>query len=323
MKPIPLNLLTLYADLEQNVGPDTLDAATISRRMVGGQRRLYADIRRGDWREQRYLGTVGDSAAEELAALYKRGASDARNRRNTVTLLKRAGLNAPDPAIGRILETLARANLFERGAVLVGTVAYQTYAPLAGVFLSGAALATQDADLAATRLAIPHLAGAEDLQAILRRADATFSPRFVQGDKLPRRFASEAGFVVELLTTPGRNSDVVQVPGLGCAAIPLRFMEYLIESPVEVVVLHGSGVRICVPDPARYAVHKLIVHQVRTSPAKKPKDLLQARQLIAAYRARDPDHLVAAIEDASSRGRTWAKLVRDGLRLADTSNSEP
>ena len=317
MNLIPLNVLTLYADLEQNVGPDTLDAATISRRLVSGQRRIYADIRRGDHRQQKYLGTVGDPAAEALAARYKRGASDARNRRKTITLLKGAGLVAPDLAVGRIVEALARSQIFARGAVLVGTVAYQTYSPLIGALLTGRALATQDADLAATRLAIPHLAKGVDIQTALCRADATFVPKFSQGDRLPKRFASQSGFVVEMLTTLGRSAAPVQIAGLGCAAMPLRFMEYLIEDPVDVVVLYGSGIRIRVPDPARYGVHKLIVHQVRTNPAKKSKDLMQARELIEVYRARDPNHLDDMIADATRRGRTWAKLVRDGLRLVD------
>ncbi|MFM9939089.1 MAG: GSU2403 family nucleotidyltransferase fold protein [Hyphomicrobiaceae bacterium] len=323
MKPIPLSLLTLYADLEQNVGPDTIDQATISRRLVGGTRRLYADIRRGEHREQRYLGTVGDVEAEALAERFKNGAAQARQRRKTITLLKRAGLHGPDLATGRVLDAMAHAKLFERGAVLVGTVAYQTYAPLIGAFLAGRALLTQDADLAATRLALPRLAQGLELQQILSQADATFTARFHGDDKLPRRFASASGFIVEVLTTLGRSEAPVQIPGLGCAALPLRFMEYLIEGPVDVVVLHGTGIRVRVPDPARYAVHKLIVGQVRTSAAKRPKDLLQASQLIKILRAREPDRLDDAIDDAVERGRTWAKLVREGLTLVNDGKKPP
>lgn len=317
MKPIPLNYLTLYADLEQNLGSDAFEAATISRRLVGRQRRLYADIRRGDHREQKYLGTVGDPKAEAVAERYRRAAADARLRRRTVTMLKRAGLFGPDLATGRVLDALAHARLFKHGAVLIGTVAYQTYAPLVGAFLTGPALATQDVDLAATRLSLPRLAQGGELQDVLKQADATFVPRFAQGDKLPKRFASEHNLVVEVLTTLGRSEAPVQIPGLGCAAVPLRYLEYLIEDPVEVVVLHGSGIRIRVPDPARYAVHKLIVHRIRQSPAKKPKDLMQARHLFEAYHARDPEHLEQAIENAVQRGRHWAKLVNDGLKLIE------
>ena len=318
MKLVPLNLLTLYADLEQNVTVDTLERATISRRHVSGQRRLYADIRRGDKREQIYLGTVGDPEAERKAELYRRGAADAKIRRKTVAILKSAGIGAPDVATGQVIEALARGSLFDRGAVLIGTVAFQTFAPIVGAYLPIAAQMTQDADLAATRLAIPHLAKGLHVDAMLRNADKSFAARFAATDKLPARFQSAtSGLVVEMLTTRGRSDGPVPIPGLGCAAIPLRFMEYLLEDPVEVVVLYGAGVRIKVPDPARYAVHKLIVHQVRTNPIKAQKDLWQAKELIEVYRARNPDHLDDMIEDATRRGRTWSKLVRDGLRLAE------
>ena len=317
MKLIPLNLLTLYADLAQNVTVDTLDRATISRRHVGGQRRLYADIRRSDSREQIYLGTTGDAEAERKAELYKQGSADAKIRRKTVAILKSAGIGGPDIATGQVIEALARGQLFDRGAVLIGTVAFQTFAPVVGAYLPVAAQMTQDADLAATRLAIQHLAKGVHVGDMLTNADETFAPRFSQTDKLPRRFQSaKTGLVVELLTTRGRSDGPVQIPSLGCAAIPLRFMEYLLEDPIEAVALYGPGVRIKVPDPARYAVHKLIVHQVRNNPIKAQKDLVQAKELIEVYRARDPAHLDDMIEDAARRGRTWAKLVRDGLKLA-------
>lgn len=320
MKLIPLNLLTLYADLDQNVDADTEPHGTVSRRKVGGKWRLYVDFRHGESRQQTYLGTVGDAAADALAARYRRAAAAAKIRRKTITTLKRAGFSAPDVATGRVVDAIARSGLFDRGAVLVGTVAFQTYPPLVGAFLSMAAQRTQDADLAATRLAMPHLAGpGPQLDDILQSADSSFAPRFTQGDQLPKRFASSrTGLIVELLTTLGRRSELLQVPDLGCAAIPLRYMEYLLENTQEVVVLYGVGVRIKVPDPARYAVHKLIVHQVRTNRIKAEKDLLQARELIEVYRARDPDHLEDAIEDAMRRGRTWAKLVRNGLKLVAT-----
>ncbi len=317
MKLIPLNLLTLYADLAQNVTADTLERATISRRHVSGQRRLYADIRRGDRREQIYLGTVGDQEAERKAELYRRGAADAKIRRKTVAILKSAGIGAPDLATGQVIEALARGSLFDRGAVLIGTVAFQTFAPIVGAYLPVAAQMTQDADLAATRLAIPNLAKGLHVDAMLRNADEAFAPRFLLTDKLPSRFQSaKTGLVVEMLTTRGRNDGPVQIPSLGCAAIPLRYMEYLLEDPVEAVALYGAGVRIKVPDPARYAVHKLIVHQVRSNPIKAQKDLLQAKELIEVYRTRDPEHLDDMIEDAVRRGRSWSKLVRDGLKLA-------
>lgn len=214
--------------------------------------------------------------------------------------------------VGRLLRAIQSAKLFEAGFVLVGTMAYQLYPPIVGAFLSASASRTQDADFAVSRFALPRFAGKGDIQAILRNADPSFEPRWHRDDKLPRAFISTRGLLVELLMTMGRSESPVEIKALNCAAQPLRYMEYLIQDPIEVVALHGNGVRVSLPQPARYAVHKMIVHALRSGP-KSHKDLLQARELIEILRARDPAALEEAIEDAEKRGRTSRTLVRNGL----------
>jgi hypothetical protein len=88
MRMIPLNLLTLYADLAQRITPDDVPAASITRRMMGGQRRIYATFP-GGVRKQVYLGTAGDPKAEAKAIAHIRAADEARANRKTVTTLKR------------------------------------------------------------------------------------------------------------------------------------------------------------------------------------------------------------------------------------------
>ena len=313
MKPIALNLLTLYADLAQSM-PDGVQAGTISRRLEGGRRRLYATIRDGVIKRQVYLGSVGDPAAESKAEAHRRAAGDARNRRKIVSILKRSGIPAPDLETGRLLEVLANAGLFERGAVLIGTVAFQLYPLVVGAILPGGAGMTQDADLAVTRLAVPHLGAGVHLDEILRRADPSYVAIMTREEKLPKEFRSSSGFAVALLTTRGRVHAHLQIKELGCAAVPIRFMEYLIEDTIEVVALYGRGVKVRVPDPVRYAVHKLIIGQQRRGRSiKADKDFWQARELIGVLRLRNPDALDDAISDAEDRGRTWKSLVRNGL----------
>ena len=81
MRPIPLNLSTLYADLVQTVAAGVDPAATVSRRLVEGRHRLYADCRGGGRRRQVYLGTAGEAEAEAKAAGYRRAAAAAKLRR--------------------------------------------------------------------------------------------------------------------------------------------------------------------------------------------------------------------------------------------------
>ena len=135
MKQVPLNLLTLYADLMQRSQTEGLPAATISRRLEQGKRRLYDDIRSGGKREQHYLGTVGDPDAENKANAYRRAADHARDKRKIVSTLKAAGIPAPPLVAGRLLEALSASGLFDCGMMLVGTVAFQTYPCLVGGYL--------------------------------------------------------------------------------------------------------------------------------------------------------------------------------------------
>jgi hypothetical protein len=125
MKPIPLNLLTLYADLAQKVEINDIHPATISTKIVRGKPRLYATERTGTTYRQRYVGLAGDPSAEAKAEQIRQAAQSAKLRRATVSVLKRARIPAPTLEVGRLLEAVAKARLFERGLVLVGTVAYQ------------------------------------------------------------------------------------------------------------------------------------------------------------------------------------------------------
>ena len=104
------------------------------------------------------------------------------------------------------------------------------------------------------------------------------------------------------------------LPALRAGALPLQFLEYLVEEAVPAAVLHGSGVRVTVPQPARYAVHKLIVAQLRGhETAKRGKDLAQASAIMTALDAIDADALDDALDDARERGPRWRAHVQAGL----------
>lgn len=312
MKQIPLNAMTLYADLDQSVGDKSDVAATISRRLEGGQRRLYASVREGVRLRQIYLGTVGDPQAEEKASEFKHAMEQARQRRSTVTALKRLGIPAPPLEVGRILDALSRAGVFEAGGVLVGTAAYQCYSCVVGHMLPAPHLMTRDVDLSIARLAVPRLAALKrPLEDILQEADPSFRAQ-MGGEKAPLSFRNRVGFTVDLLTTQGRKPDPVLIKGLGTYAMPLPFMDYLIADPMPATALIGRGVRVMLPDPARFALHKLVVARRRVAQRQKaPKDVAQAMALIEALRTHDPDGLTNALDEATRRGGDLRAIARD------------
>jgi hypothetical protein len=358
MTPLPLNIQTLFADLQQKmVFAERLPAA-ISRKTVRGHRYVYAQEKHGsDRRVERLLGKEGDPAVEAEAEALKAEAANAKLRRQLVSMLKQALVPAPTLAMGKVLEALSRAGYFDHGMILVGTLAYGTYSPLLGYQLSAGALMTQDADFAIASIAAmsdmtiggsnhthdhddddsrPKEAQGDNRRAakrpimlpdVLLRADPTFRPlgglgRRIGDDRsadLPKHFRAQNGLEVELLT-PVRNRDDedaggVPIPAIGAAAIPLRFLDFLLTDAVTTTALYNAGVKLKVPQPARYAAHKLIVAQRRNvDMTKRTKDLAQAKELIGILRQVDEGALDDALNEARSRGRTWETLLDTSMK---------
>jgi hypothetical protein len=315
MQPIPLNFQTMYANLLQSVALSAIRHGSVSIRKISGIEYLYVTEKDGATRRQRSLGPANNPAAQAKAAEIGQAATQARALRTTVSALKQARFPSPALPLGRVLETVANAGLFERGVILVGTAAYQTYSGIVGHYLPDGALMTDDADLLVASL----VAGPEpdDLEEILQRADPTFSAHMSRNDKLPKVFKSENGFQVDVLTKFGRGrKSPIAIADLKCAAEALAFMEYLAEESIETVALYGTGVFVRVPPPLRYAVHKLLIAQERrgTSLAKRQKDLAQAGDLIDSYLEIDRAGLQDTLDEARARGPSWKKNINASLR---------
>src|SRR5258708_37031181 len=115
----------------------------------------------------------------------------------------------------------------------------------------------------------------------------------------PTSFAEPGGARLRVdLLVPSTDDDypTIPVPELKAHAKGLPYLAYLLGVSQEIPVLssHG-GVMVRVPVPERYAIHKLIVSQLRTKTSSKPeKDLRQAATLIEARVEGFP----GAVEDA-------------------------
>ena len=314
MKQIPLNLMTLYADLAQRLALRDARPGSISTKTDKGKKYLYAVHKDGRARLQRYLGPVDDPAARDAAEQVRRAELEAKELRSVVSVLKTARVPAPTIAQGRILEVVANAGLFDRGITLVGTVAYQTYACVVGAYLAAGSYVTNDIDLSVAEF----VAGdcQQDIGTILKRADPQFEPYWHANDKLPRIFRTPS-FRVDIITKHGRGrASPVLVEKLGCAAAALSFQEYLAEETIEAVALYGPGVLVRVPAPTRYALHKLIVAQQRgsTELAKRQKDLRQASELIDALIETDEAALQDSLDEARDRGKGWRSAINASLK---------
>jgi hypothetical protein len=328
-RPLPLVLQTAYVDLLEKL-QDHAFATLVSgggsfvSKIVKGRRYWYIQTR--DHAGTLHQAYVGPETPDLLRRIEQRRAdADAeRARRDIVRALVRGGAAPAVPAaVGRVLASLADSGVFRLRAVLVGTVAFQTYGPMLGFRLTGTAAVTEDIDLAQFR----SIAGAVEDQVppvleTLQRIDPSFRAVSRPLHRLADSYVSGGAsrLKVEFLTPMrGPEEDApVELPALGTGSQPLRYVDYLIYHERPAAILHGGGVLVNVPDPARYAWHKLIISGLRRQPEKVPKDLLQAQTLLDVLLERAPDDIADAFADLGSTGRKhWQDHALAGLDRID------
>jgi hypothetical protein len=315
----PLTVQTLYAELDQQVR-DAAAAAILHPqgslvvKEIKGRRYWYHQQRIEGRQVQRYLGP---ETGELLRRIAERDAfkSLETERRTLVRSLHAAGFKGPDRRTGRVLQALADAGVFRLRAVLVGTAAFQIYGPMLGAVFPSAIAMTGDVDVAQFRsISIAVGDRTEAMQDVLGRFDPAFAPVLGLSHNPPSAY-SAGSFKVEFLT-PMRGpeeDDRAPLPAVGTWGQPLRFLDFLIYREVEATVLFEAGVAVRVPDPARYALHKLIVSQRRRDLAKARKDRAQAHQLLEVLAEDRPYDLKEHWAELCGRGMKWQSLARAGL----------
>jgi len=324
LQRLPLAIHTNVADLLDQLRVAEIatfgDGASFLRRERKGRFYWYVRSRqvRGE-RSERYLGLETPQLLATIeAAKTDRNAAD--GRRMIVRALRGAGLNAPDDRTARVLRALGAAGAFRLRAVVVGTVAFQTYGALLGFVLPSQSVRTADLDIAQDYGVSVALDDGLDhaFLDVLRAADPAFKPVPKLDPSKSAAYRTPDGYAVDVLTTSrGVGEDETsRLTALKTDATPLRFLDFLLRDPVDAVVLHDDGLLVRVPAPARFAVHKLIVSRKRgQGNPKRRKDLEQARMLIHALAQDDPFALREAYAEARGRGETWRKLLDEAVSL--------
>lgn len=321
--PPKLVLQTTYAELLDRSINAAFDSAfaedgSFIAKTVKNRKYWYFQTGTGENRSQRYVGPETPDLLERIAR-HKEHRDDIKERRALAsTLVRSFGLPRPLPEIGNVLAALADAGVFRLRGVLVGTVAYQAYPAMLGVRLPGALLQTGDIDIAQFRNASVAVGDSTPPAIdVLKNVDATFRavPHVVDGRRVTS-YVAKGGVRVDFLTpNTGEETGKPQaLPALQTDAQPLRFLDYLIHDPEPAVILHGAGISVRVPAPARFAIHKLIVsRRRRDGTAKRAKDIQQAETLLRTLSELRPHDLKEAWDEARERGPTWRQLLEEGL----------
>jgi hypothetical protein len=276
--------------------------------------RRYSDA--AGRRQEVYLGKADDSAVTARVADLRARIHAASSVIASVRLLVRAGFAMVDRKAYATLACLHNHGIFRAGALLIGSHAYG--AMLNALGARAVAYATEDIDIARGEQLV--LSGLPPFIEMLRQTGLEFFPVPALHRSAPSTSFAERGgsrLRVDLLVpSPDEDYPVVPVPELGAHAKGLPYLAYLLGASQEVPVLSPHGVVLVrVPTPERFAVHKLVISQLRSRGSAKPeKDLRQSATLIEALADRFPDAVQEALAALPKSAARYAACAVKALR---------
>jgi hypothetical protein len=320
---------TLYAELLEQTIHAEAEAAVLGApqgsfvsKSIKGAVYWYLQRVEGDRRRQIYLGRESPTLLgwiETVRETRSRLEADETGRARLASMLAAGGAVTETAAAGKVLHLLADSGVFRMGGVLIGTQAFGVYGNMLGVRFDHATLRTQDVDLAQDR-AIGIALSQETAPIQVEQSLTASGLGFFPVPSLDPRQASTSFKIrgremrVDFLTPlMGRETgEPVFLSSIGVSAHPLRFLDYLIEGPAQAVVVTGPGVLVNVPDPARFAFHKLWIAGRRpvSEQTKAVKDLRQAGALLEVLSEDRPGDLPRAWEALQAHSKATEMVVR-------------
>lgn len=268
-----------------------------------------------------------DSEALQKLIEDKKAAPDSNSLRSMSESAIKLGCRSITNEHFKVLSPLEQHGLFAAGAVLVGTHAFIAYGNMLGVRWKDQ-LGTEDRDFAhagrSVSVALPtHFS--LNTRDVVHSLEMGFLPASTFGKVFGGSFVhpKQPEFRLDFLTVKtSQGDDPVFNDQLGTSLQPLPFIHFSLEEVQQAVLLSGLGaVFVTVPNPARYAVHKLLVFGERSGAylAKARKDLDQAAALIEWYLNNNPDVLLDKERLLITQGKGWQKRYETGLKaLANT-----
>jgi hypothetical protein len=296
---------------------------TFAKKTVSGHEYWYFQYRDMDSSvKQIYLGP----RSERLDRLIETKDSAPPGRQESVSKQARAAIVLGNAGVVRsqfrVIRRLEEYGFFKAGGVLIGTHAFACYGNMLGIGWYDSNK-THDVDAYAGRsvsLALP-----SDVKLDVHDAITSLEMGFLPTAKLDGLIGGsyviphQPDFRLDFITTVGRDrSDLVNFPNLNIAMVPLKFMEYSLQDIRQAALLSEQGaILVNVPNPARFALHKLIVAGEREGSfrTKAIKDLQQSAALLTYFAKHQPEELMEAWTDLDSRGKGWRSRFNKGIEM--------
>jgi hypothetical protein len=316
--------IVLYADLRERL--ETFEAmrsiaslpGEFTSKVVKGVVYHYFQATLPSGRAQLYIGRDSDELRrliQEQKSERKKVIADEKLFQRLGSQIIAGGVTPVPQEMARIIHRLADSGVFMAGGVLIGSIAFQILGTHFGAQWENASRTTQDIDLAGEanlKIAVPNVQA--DIPAVIDSLKMGFFPVPRLSNKEPSTSYAIRGKTLRIdVLTPGRSADSapIFIRRFNTAAQPLKYLDYLIENPLTAVMVHGNPCLVKVPQPARFALHKLIVSRERgqVSADKKRKDIAQALALLALLREDLPGDIETAKADLARKGKSWQKKL--------------
>ncbi len=261
-----------------------------------------------------YLGLVGEHEAriQDLRAQIEEVNASIPELR----LLVREGFQSADPKTYATLASLHRHGLFNAGATLIGSHAFGVLVNQMGI--RAPAYATEDVDVARREVLAFDRIPEKNFLEMLRDSGIDFIEIPQLDPKQPASSFKQQGvsrFHVDLLVpSPDAEIRIVAVPELKAHATALPFLSYVLgQTQIATLISREGCCPVRVPVAERFAVHKLVVSQLRSNRiAKTDKDIFQASVVLAALGEKFPGAIESAVRDLPVSAR---KYLADSKRF--------
>ena len=323
---LPESQLTLYAELlDQSIQLAASEAVngaltgSFISKEIKGNTYWYLQKSQGEKKHQIYLGPETPPLLEWIARARSTSADldiERTNLSRISRMLTTGGATSEPASVLKALRLLSDSRVFQLGGVLVGTLAFRSFANLLGVRFDKASLQTQDLDIAqdpAIGVALARESSAVELEELISASGLDLHPVPPLNPKRPSTSFKVRGRDLRIdFLTPMRGRDSqepVFLPAFKLSAQPLRHLDFLLQEGTQAVIFGNESVLVNLPNPGRFAVHKLWLSTRRSTAfqSKSTKDVLQAAQLIEVLLEDRPDDLAEAylaLPNATARKTT-------------------
>ncbi|MEO1085306.1 MAG: GSU2403 family nucleotidyltransferase fold protein, partial [Acidobacteriota bacterium] len=239
--------LSIHAAAEEAAEP--IPAGTFVSKTVRGRLYWYLQTSVGGQRLQRYLGPESADLQRWMDAVAQTRAErgpDLSNRSQLAAMLAQGGATTLGAALFRVIEVLADAGVFRLGGVLVGTHAFGPYGNMLGIKWMSSMLRTHDIDIAqdpVVGVGLQGDVGPSDVRAALEHSQLGFfgipslDPRQPSTSFKIRGQELRVDFLTPLIGPP--KPGPIRLSSLKVSAQPRRLLDYLIETPMQALVLRS------------------------------------------------------------------------------------